>query len=59
MANAQGLFIAILALDAYNRGYDVGMNVSGSQLGAATLEADSSAIPGSQDAPWIASLRSQ
>lgn len=30
------LFLAILAMDAYNRGYNEGVKVTGSQLGNAT-----------------------
>jgi hypothetical protein len=31
------LFLAILAMDSYNRGYDPGMEVTGAQIGNATL----------------------
>jgi fermentation-respiration switch protein FrsA (DUF1100 family) len=37
-ATADDLFLAILSLDSYNRGYGVGMaDVSGNQLGTATI----------------------
>jgi hypothetical protein len=38
------LFQAILAMDAYNRGYGAGLNVSGNQIGNATVGADSSVL---------------
>ena len=38
------LFNAILAMDAYNRGYNFGLSVSGAQLGYATISQDSSIL---------------
>jgi hypothetical protein len=38
------LFQAILAMDAYNRGYNAGLNVSGSQIGNAIVGTDSSIL---------------
>ena len=38
------LFKAILAIDAYNRGYKASVSISGSQIGQATLELDSSEL---------------
>jgi len=38
------LMYAMLAMDAYNRGYDSGINLSGSTLGGATLGIDSSEL---------------
>jgi hypothetical protein len=35
------LFNAILAMDAYNRGYNPAINISGSSLGKATILIDS------------------
>lgn len=37
MAISNGLFLAILAMDAYNRGYNAGLNVSGNQIGNASI----------------------
>jgi hypothetical protein len=37
MAISNDLFMAVLAMDSYNRGYNAGIDVSGSQLGSATL----------------------
>ena len=33
----QELFLAILALESYNRGYEPGMVIGGRQIGTATL----------------------
>jgi hypothetical protein len=40
MAISDDLFLAILAMDAYNRGYDPGLNVSGNSIGYAILRND-------------------
>ena len=37
MPISNDLFMAILAMDSYNRGYDTGLNVTGDQIGTATL----------------------
>jgi hypothetical protein len=37
MAISDDLFLAILAMDSYNRGYNAGVNITGSQIGNATL----------------------
>lgn len=37
MTISNDLFMAILAMDSYNRGYDIGVAVSGSSLGLADL----------------------
>lgn len=44
MAMSTDLFLAILSLDSYNRGYDPGLAVNGSQLGNASLSIDSSVL---------------
>ena len=52
------LFLAILAMDSYNRGYDPGMEVTRAQIGNATLglrSTDSAAgTPGGQAAGFYA-----
>jgi hypothetical protein len=35
--NSTDVFLAILALDSYNRGYSVGIDVSGNDIGHATI----------------------
>lgn len=42
MTVSKDLYLAILALDAYNRGYDPGMVVSGDRIGSARIATDSS-----------------
>ncbi|WNM62086.1 hypothetical protein [Candidatus Nitrospira neomarina] len=37
MSTSSELMYAILAMDAYNRGYDPGMVLTGSQIGRATI----------------------
>jgi hypothetical protein len=41
MTISPDLFLAILAMDSYNRGYNEGIVVSGSQIGTATIGAAS------------------
>ena len=41
MAISSELMYAILAMDAYNRGYNLGMVLTGSQIGTATISTDS------------------
>jgi hypothetical protein len=41
MTISADLFRAILAMDAYNRGYNAGVNVAGPQIGNAVLSANS------------------
>ena len=40
MAMSDDLFMAILSMDAYNRRSDAGLQVSGSQIGNATIRSD-------------------
>jgi hypothetical protein len=44
MSNPNDLLLSILAMDAYNRGYDPGLGVSGNTLGDATVGDDSTKI---------------
>lgn len=44
MAISNDLFMAILAMDAYNRDYDAGINVSGTQISTALLGQNSSVL---------------
>ena len=37
MAISPDLFLAILAMDSYNRGYNAGLNITGNQIGTANL----------------------
>ncbi len=37
MTISRDLFLSILALDSYNRGYNAGLNMSGSSLGLAQI----------------------
>ena len=37
MAISDDLFLAILSMDAYNRGYNAGLQITGSQIGYAFL----------------------
>ena len=37
MTISNDLFLAILAMDSYNRGYNAGVNVTGNQIGNAIL----------------------
>ena len=41
MVTSPELMHAILAMDAYNRGYNPGMVLTGSQIGTATISTDS------------------
>ena len=41
MSTSSELMYAILAMDAYNRGYNPGMVLTGSQIGTATISTDS------------------
>lgn len=41
MSTSAELMYAILAMDAYNRGYNPGMVLTGSQIGSATISTDS------------------
>lgn len=41
MAISSELMYAILAMDAYNRGYNPGMVLTGPQIGSATISTDS------------------
>ena len=45
MAIGRDLFTAILAMDAYSRGYDQGLVVSGNATGTVMLDFASSALP--------------
>lgn len=38
MPISNDLFLAILAMDSYNRGYNAGINISGNTLGTATID---------------------
>ena len=40
MAISSDLFMAILALDSYNRGYNVGVNLTGNSIGTADIGID-------------------
>jgi hypothetical protein len=44
MAISDNLFLAILSMDAYNRGYNIGLTVNGNQIGNATLVTDSAIL---------------
>lgn len=44
MTISSDLFAAILAMDSYNRGYNSGLAVSGSNIGNATLGNNSSVL---------------
>ena len=41
MSTSSELMYAIFAMDAYNRGYNPGMVLTGSQIGTATISTDS------------------
>ena len=41
MAISKDLFLAILSMDSYNRGYGAGIKLSGTKIGAATIGDDS------------------
>lgn len=45
MSISDDLFQAILAMDAYNRGYNAGVNVTGNQIGDAIISSNSSNNP--------------
>ncbi|MCA9423138.1 MAG: hypothetical protein KC592_19115 [Nitrospira sp.] len=50
MSTSAELMYAILSMDAYNRGYNPGMVLTGSQIGSATISTDSTEefrVPGS------------
>jgi hypothetical protein len=54
VAISNDLFLAILAMDAYNRGYDPGMDLPGNHIGNATLN-DNVVLPnGYQSASFFA-----
>lgn len=44
MSISKDLFVAILAMDSYNRGYNARVNVTGNQIGNASLGFDSSVL---------------
>jgi hypothetical protein len=44
MTISNELFMAILAMDSYNRGYNPGLSVDGNQIGDARLTTDSSIL---------------
>jgi hypothetical protein len=48
------VFLSILALDAYNRGDDVGMVVDGGLIGTATLKQNSKEMAGAAEAGFFA-----
>ena len=54
MATSRDLLLSILALDSYNRGYAVGINVTGNQIGTALITRDSEPIAGSQAVSFYA-----
>jgi hypothetical protein len=49
MPISSDLFLSILAMDSYNRGYDEGIKLSGTTIGNATLEQRSQIAPGSPE----------
>jgi hypothetical protein len=44
MTISKDLFLAILSMDAYNRGYGAGLNLSGTSIGNASISQTSSII---------------
>jgi hypothetical protein len=54
MPISDDLFLAILAMDSYNRGYDPGLAVTGNQIGYAFLKTDIDLPAGSQAASFFA-----
>jgi hypothetical protein len=50
MAMSSELMYAILAMDSYNRGYNPGILLSGSNIGTATIGRDELLPAGSQEA---------
>ena len=44
MSISKDLFLAILSMDSYNRGYGQGIQVSGNQIGNASIETDSEEV---------------
>ncbi|WP_084646956.1 calcium-binding protein [Mesorhizobium sp. WSM2561] len=50
-AMSKDLFLAILSMDAYNRGYATGLAVEGNQLGVATISTDSEEVFRDPSAP--------
>ena len=50
MAISSKLMYAILAMDSYNRGYNLGILLSGSNIGTATIGSDELLPAGSQEA---------
>jgi hypothetical protein len=46
MSNQNDLLLSILAMDAYNRGYDVGLGMPNNSLGDATIQNDSISLLG-------------
>ena len=54
MAISSELMYAILAMDSYNRGYNPGILLSGSNIGTATIGSDELLPAGSQEAGFYA-----
>lgn len=54
MSIDDAVFKAIIAMDSYNRGYNPGIVLTGTQLGDATLTLNSTSIPNSQDDGFFA-----
>lgn len=48
------LFLAVLAMDSYNRGYSPGIVYEGNQIGEATAASDELLPAGSQDESFYA-----
>ena len=44
MTISKDLFLAILSMDTYNRGYAPGMNLTGTAIGNATIDETSSVL---------------
>jgi hypothetical protein len=44
MAISKDLFMAILSMDVYNRGYNTGLSLSGTSIGNATIAQTSSIL---------------
>ena len=56
---SRDLFLAILSMDAYNRGYDRGLEVDGDSLGIATISTDSERELRDPDAPQGTATQAQ
>ena len=59
MAISKDLFLAILSMDAYNRGYNAGIQISdeeGTQIGAAKINVTSGQVNSIKDAAQAASF---